>query len=118
MPITTGNKPTRLNIRVSEHEKEVITRAAETLNTTVSSFVLQKAYAEAQVVLADQSQFRLSDKRWRSSAKLSTLRRKIFPLCGNCSRTREHLMSSAALEVPVPLGAATSATTSTAVVRR
>jgi uncharacterized protein (DUF1778 family) len=69
MPITTGNKPTRLNIRVSEHEKEVITRAAETLNTTVSSFVLQKAYAEAQAVLADQSQFRLSDKRWREFCK-------------------------------------------------
>ena len=30
MPTTSGNKPTRLNIRVSEHEKEVITRAAET----------------------------------------------------------------------------------------
>ena len=69
MPATTGNKPTRLNIRVSEHEKDVITRAAGTLNTTVSSFVLQKAYAEAQAVLADQSQFRLTDKKWREFYK-------------------------------------------------
>ena len=59
------SKPTRLNIRVSEHEKEVITRAASALNTTVSSFVLQQAYAEAQAVLAEQSLFRLPDKQWR-----------------------------------------------------
>ena len=65
MPPTTENKPTRLNIRASEHEKDIITRAAGMLNTTVSSFVLQKAYAEAQAVLGDQSQFRLSDKEWR-----------------------------------------------------
>ena len=63
MPITSGNKPTRLNIRVSEHEKDVITKAAVRLNTTVSSFVLQRAYADAQAILADQSQFRLPDKR-------------------------------------------------------
>ena len=65
MPTTSGNKPSRLNIRVSEHEKDVITKAAVRLNTTVSSFVLQKAYAEAQAVLADQNQFRLPDKQWR-----------------------------------------------------
>ena len=69
MPATSGNKPTRLNIRVSEHEKDIITRAAVTLNTTVSGFVLQKAYAEARAVLANQSQFRLSDKRWREFCK-------------------------------------------------
>jgi len=27
--------------------------------------VVQRAYAEAQVILAEQSQFRLSDKKWR-----------------------------------------------------
>lgn len=65
MPAASGSKPTRLNIRVSEHEKDVIARAAGTLNTTVSNFVLQKAYAEAQAILADQSQFRLPEKQWR-----------------------------------------------------
>lgn len=69
MPTTSGNKPTRLNIRVSEHEKDVITKAAVRLNTTVSSFVLQRAYAEAQAVLADQSQFRLPEKQWREFCK-------------------------------------------------
>jgi hypothetical protein len=47
MPTATQNKPSRLNIRVSEHQKSVLTRAAQAMNTTVSSFVLQKAYAEA-----------------------------------------------------------------------
>lgn len=66
---TASAKPTRLNIRVSEHEKHVIAQAAGALNTTVSNFVLQKAYAEAQAVLADQSQFRLPDKQWRKFGK-------------------------------------------------
>ena len=65
MPRTSASKPGRLNIRVSEHEKDVLTRAASVLNTSVSSFVVQRAYAEAQVILAEQSQFRLSDKKWR-----------------------------------------------------
>jgi uncharacterized protein (DUF1778 family) len=71
MPATRGNKPkpTRLNIRVSEHEKDVITRAAGTLDTTVSSFVLRNAYAEAQAVLADQSHFRLPARKWREFCK-------------------------------------------------
>lgn len=69
MATVSGSKPTRLNIRVSEHEKDVITRAAMALNTTVSSFVLQKAYTEAQVVLAEQSRYLLPEKRWREFHK-------------------------------------------------
>ena len=65
MPRTSASKPGRLNIRVSEHEKDVLMRAASALNTSVSSFVVQRAYAEAQVILAEQSQFRLPDKKWR-----------------------------------------------------
>ena len=57
MPRTSTSKPSRLNIRVSEHEKDVLMRAASALNTSVSSFVVQRAYAEAQVILAEQSQF-------------------------------------------------------------
>lgn len=66
MPTATSKKPTRLNIRVSEHQKEVLTKAAQALNTTVSSFVLQKAYSEAQSILGNQGQFRLPEKKWRA----------------------------------------------------
>ena len=69
MPRTSASKPSRLNIRVSEHEKDVLMRAASVLNTSVSSFVVQRAYAEAQVILAEQSQFRLPDKKWREFCK-------------------------------------------------
>ena len=58
-------KPARLNIRVSQHEKEVLTQAARVSNTPLSSFVLQKAYAEAQSVLAEQNRFPLPKKQWR-----------------------------------------------------
>lgn len=63
MPTAKQQKPSRLNIRVSEHPKEVLTRGAQALNTTVSSFVLDKAYAEAQAILGNQGQSRLSGKQ-------------------------------------------------------
>lgn len=69
MARASAGKPSRLNIRVSEQEKDVLTRAAGVLNTSVSSFVVQRAYAEAQAVLAEQSQFRLSDKKWQDFCK-------------------------------------------------
>ena len=69
MPTNGQNKAKRLNIRVSEHENDVIARAATKMSTTVSNFVLQKAYSEAQAILADQSQFRLPDKKWRDFCK-------------------------------------------------
>lgn len=59
------NNSARLNIRISQHEKDVITQAAGTLNTTVSKFIIQKAYAEAEAILADKSEFLLSEKEWQ-----------------------------------------------------
>ena len=76
MPTATPQKPSRLNIRVSEHQKEVLTRAAQALNTTVSSFVLHKAYAEAQAILGNQGQFRLPEKQWRAFVRALDARPK------------------------------------------
>ena len=69
MPTKSPKKPARINIRVSEQEKDVISRAAEKMNTTVSDFVLTKAYAEAQAVLSVQSQFRLNNNKWHEFCK-------------------------------------------------
>ncbi len=69
MSTKSQNKPARINIRVSEQEKDVISRAAEKMNTTVSEFVLTKAYAEAQAVLSVQSQFRLNNNKWNEFCK-------------------------------------------------
>lgn len=63
MPPSSEGILTLLSIRVSEREKEVITRAAEALSTTVSSFVLERAYERVQAVLAEQKHFRLSEKK-------------------------------------------------------
>lgn len=65
MSNTSESKLTRLNIRVSEHQKDVIARAANYRNTTVSNFVLEQAYVEAQAILADQSQFVIDHHRWK-----------------------------------------------------
>lgn len=66
MSSSPETKPARLNIRVSRHEKEVLTKAAKLSNTTVSNFVLQKAYAEAQAVLAEQNRFHLPESKWQA----------------------------------------------------
>jgi uncharacterized protein (DUF1778 family) len=65
MAASSQGKQTRLNIRASRQQKEVIARAAHLLNTTVSNFILQSAYADAQAVLADQTRFRLPDRQWK-----------------------------------------------------
>jgi uncharacterized protein (DUF1778 family) len=64
MSTAPETKPARLNIRVTEHEKEVLAEAARLTNTTVSGFVLAKAYAEAQVILGDKNRFVLSESQW------------------------------------------------------
>ena len=65
MSTMNDNNSARLNIRISQHEKDVITQAAGTLNTTVSKFIIQKAFAEAEAILADKSEFSLSEKEWQ-----------------------------------------------------
>ena len=64
-----NSKITRLNIRISEHEKDVISRAAIATGATVRRFVREKAYAEAQAILADHSQFYLDEKQWKEFCK-------------------------------------------------
>jgi uncharacterized protein (DUF1778 family) len=61
----SASKQTRLNIRASEQDKDLIERAANALEMSVSEFVLQRAVAEAQAILADRTQFRLSPRQWR-----------------------------------------------------
>jgi uncharacterized protein (DUF1778 family) len=65
MAATTDTKMARLNIRATKHQKDVISRAARMAHTSVSEFVLHKAYENAQEVLAEQSHFRVSAKQWR-----------------------------------------------------
>jgi uncharacterized protein (DUF1778 family) len=60
------SKDTRLNIRATRHQKEVIAKAAKVSNTTVSTFVLRHAYEDAQSILAEQARFRLPKRQWKA----------------------------------------------------
>jgi uncharacterized protein (DUF1778 family) len=59
------SKDSNINIRASRQEKELLSRAAKLRRTTVTGFVLEKAVQAAQEVLAEQSNFLLSDEDWK-----------------------------------------------------
>lgn len=69
MPTPTKAKPTRLNIRATQHQKDVISRAARIKNTTVSDFVLKRAYQDAQDIVGEQTRFELPPSQWREFCK-------------------------------------------------
>lgn len=54
----------RLNLRVSERQRQLIERAASAENKTLTDFVLDNAAARAEKVLADRRWFMLSQERW------------------------------------------------------
>ena len=60
------NKESRLNIRASQYQKEIITEAARKQHTSISNFILGIAYREAQEILADETDFKLPAERWEA----------------------------------------------------
>lgn len=66
----TASKQSRLNIRASESDKDLIERAAQALEMSVSEFVLQRAVADAQAVLAETTRFRLPKRQWEEFCAL------------------------------------------------
>jgi uncharacterized protein (DUF1778 family) len=57
-------KTDRLELRASQRQTTVIKQAAEATGKTVTSFVLDAAYLEAQRALADRRLFSLGAKQW------------------------------------------------------
>lgn len=57
-------KAQRIELRASPRQTAVIKQAAEASGKTVSSFMLEVAYLEAQRALADRHLFRLDKSRW------------------------------------------------------
>ncbi len=57
-------KARRIELRASPRQTAVIKQAAEASGKTVSSFMLDVAYLEAQRALADRRLFRLDESRW------------------------------------------------------
>ena len=59
-----GQRGTRLNLRTSSHQQQLIRRAAAVLDKSVTDFVLDSATAAAEQILADRRWFMLDEERW------------------------------------------------------
>jgi uncharacterized protein (DUF1778 family) len=59
-------KESKVQLRLRPGEKDLIARAAQVKQTTLTSFMVQQAYSAAQQVLADQANFSLSAERWEA----------------------------------------------------
>jgi len=59
-------RDSRLNIRTSAKQDNLIRQAAQALDKSVSEFVLDSATATAEHVLADRRYFAVSDEAWQA----------------------------------------------------
>ena len=66
MSTTSQRKTERIEVRVTPDDKELVTRAVGELGTDLSAFVTESVVIEAQRVLADRTDFRLSPSAWEA----------------------------------------------------
>lgn len=57
-------KDTKVQLRMRPLQKDVIARAAELKQTTMTTFMVEQAFQAAQQILADQTHFYLSPEKW------------------------------------------------------
>lgn len=57
-------KKDRIQLRVPSLKKDIITKAARLENKTLSEFVLDQAYEQAQRILSDNGDYVLNDQQW------------------------------------------------------
>lgn len=74
-------KKERLYVRVSPHQRDVISEAAEAAQKDVSAFVLDAVLASADRILTDRRIFGLNDERWE--AFTAALDRDVTPAKSN-----------------------------------
>ncbi len=54
----------KVQLRMRPLQKDVIARAAELKQTTMTNFMVEHAFNAAQQILADQTHFYLSPEKW------------------------------------------------------
>lgn len=54
----------KIQLRMRALQKDVIARAAELKQTTMTNFMVEHAFNAAQQILADQTHFYLSPEKW------------------------------------------------------
>lgn len=66
MQATRESRSERLGVRATPSAKDLLQRAAQVQQRTVSEFVLQSALAAAAETLAERRHFELDDERWQA----------------------------------------------------
>ena len=59
-------RETKVQLRMRRLQKDVIARAAELKQTTLTNFMVEHAFNAAQQILADQTHFYLSPEKWEA----------------------------------------------------
>lgn len=63
-PPRASLKQSKIQLRLRPGQKDLIARAAQVKQTTLTNFMVEHAFSAAQEVLADQVHFSLSAERW------------------------------------------------------
>jgi len=62
---------TRLDLRIDPYKKEVVTRAAELLGMSITQFIMERVFPEAEQIVLEHQRIRLPKADWdRFCAKL------------------------------------------------
>ncbi|MCK9496838.1 MAG: DUF1778 domain-containing protein [Dehalococcoidia bacterium] len=64
MTSTSRNRAERISLRTTSEHRHLIERAAEVTGKTMTSFILDAAYQEAQRALTGQHIYMLDDEQW------------------------------------------------------
>lgn len=70
MQTHSEHKEIRISMRVDQHRKDVISRAAKLQHATLSDFVLDNAYQAASKVIADETSLTMSEEQFDYMCKL------------------------------------------------
>lgn len=95
MPVQAASskevKAQRIELRASPRQTAIIKQAAEASGKTVSAFMLDLAYLEAQRALADRRVFRLDEGRWLRFVKALDRPARVKPRLRKLMETRSAL---------------------------
>ena len=61
---STAKRECKVQLRMRALHRDVIGRAAELKQTTLTNFMVEQAFQAAQQILADQAHFYLSPEKW------------------------------------------------------
>lgn len=81
MTTSSQNTPKneRLQLRLTNQQKDIIARAAQVKQTTMTNFILEKSYQAAVEVLAEQTFFSLTDEQWENFCQVLDAPPKAIP---------------------------------------